>query len=499
MVEGSNYIDRRNYRKKAIKIRGEGEIIVDSERLKTFQDKLVELKQELGSDDKGAVESKIKHIFTLVENSVKRKGLWLVYLYRSLKGYEGYKLHFKNLFKEPEIEFAMLQRYDELYALYELLQLKDLKGEWLKNLGKAIGVSDATLKKFIDKGEISERIYNKIKGELDKLSAAGKPTPGQKENFLKWLESHIVQRKKHEKRKNDTFEEVTLALADHDWQQSITEMIDAASEITSQSSKTKENELGKIYSALLLAAREANDDKKQQIKKLMGNEHFIEKIVRRGHLYTLFTDLNLSAKGKWLDNLGKTLGVGNTTLKRFIDKGEISEEIYNTIEEKLAELSKAKKDKLSKAGKLTPGQKENFLNWLASHIVQRKKPEKRKNDTFEEVTLALAKHDWQQSITKMIDTASKITSQKRKTKENELGKIYSALLLAAREANDDKKQQIKELMEDNKHFIEKIVRRGHLYALFTDLKLSAKGSWLGNLGGAIGASRGPLDKFIEKE
>ncbi len=494
MVEGGNYINRRNYRKAAAKIRRKGEIIVDSKRLKTFQDKLVELEQELGSDDKGAVESKIKHIFTLVENSMTRT-LLLVYLYRSLKGYEGYELYVHNLFKEPEIEFAILQRYDELYALYELLQLKDLKGHWSDNLGEAIGVSSNTLNKFIEKREISEGIYNTIeeklaelsKAEKDESSKAGKLTLEQKKNFLKWLESHIVQRKKYEKRKNDTFEEVTLALAEPKWQQSITEMIDAASEITSQNNRTKENELGKIYSALLLAAREANDDKKQQIKEFMENEHFTEKIVQRGHLYALFTDLKLKKEGSWLDNLGGAIGTSSKPLSRFVDEGVISEGIYNTIEEKLAELSKAKKDKLSKAGKLTPEQKENFLKWLASHI----------DDYNYRAKTALADHDWQQSITEMIDAASKLTSQSNRTKENELGKIYSALLLDAREANDDKKQQIKKLM-GNELFTEKIVRKGHLYALFTDLKLSAKGRWLGNLGGAIGASGETLKKFIKK-
>ena len=367
MVEGGNYFDRRKYRKKAVNIRKKGEIIVDSERLKTFQDKLVELEQELGSDDKEATESKIKHIFTLAENNKIMKRVWLVYLYRSLKGYAGYGLYFHNLFKEPEIEFAMLQRYDELYALYELLQLKDLKGRWLDNLGEAIGVSGRTLIKFVDEGVIGERIYNTIEEKLAELSEAGKLTPEQKENFLKWLESHISQRKKHEKRKNDTFEEVTLALAEPNWQQSIAEMIDAASELTIQGNITKENELGKIYSALLIAAREANDDKKQQIKKLMGNKHFIEKIVRRGHLYTLFTDLRLKKEGGWPKNLGKAIGVGDSTLTEFIKKGEISEIIYNNIEAKLGESSKAEKDESSKAGKLTPGQKENFLKWLAKH------------------------------------------------------------------------------------------------------------------------------------
>ena len=196
MVEGGNYINRRNYRKAAVNIRNEGEIIVDSERLKTFQDKLVELEQELGSDDKGAVESKIKHIFTLAENNKNMKMIWLVYLYRSLKGYEGHELYFQNLFEEPEIEFGMLQRYDELYALYELLQLKDLKGHWSVNLGEAIGVNRGTLQRFIEKGEISEGIYNTIEEKLaelskakkDESSEAGKLTPEQKEDFLNWLE-----------------------------------------------------------------------------------------------------------------------------------------------------------------------------------------------------------------------------------------------------------------------------------------------------------------------
>ena len=497
MVEGGKYIDRRNYRKKARKIRNEGEIIVDSERLKTLQDKLVELEQELGSDDKGAVESKIKHIFTLAENSMNSKRLWLVYLYRSLKGYEGYELYFHNLFKEPEIEFAILQRYDELYALYELLQLKDMKGWWFDNLGGAIGASGATLKRLVDEGVISEEIYNTIEEKLDKSSEAkkdesskaGKLTPGQKENFLNWLESHIVQRKKHEKSKNDAFEEATSALAEPNWQQSITEMINTASELTSQSNRTKENELGKIYSALLIAAREANDDKKQQIKELMGNEHFIEKIVRRAHLYALLTDLKLPAEGSRLKNLGEAIGVSGNTLIGFIKKGEIGASSYNKIKEKL--------DKLSAAGKLTPEQKENFLNWLASHIEQRKKPEKRKNDAFEEVTLALAEPNWQQSITEMINTASELTSQNNRTKENELGKIYGALLLAAREANDDKKTADKKLM-GNKHFIEEIVRRAHLYALLTDLKFPAEGSRLKNLGEAIGVSGNTLIGFIKK-
>ena len=487
MVEGGNYINRRNYRKKAVKIRRKGERIVDSERLKTFQDKLVELEQELGSDDKGAVESKIKHIFTLAENNKILKRIWLVYLYRSLNGYEGHELYFQNLFKEPEIEFAILQRYDELYALYELLQLKVLKGvRWLDNLSGAIGVGGNTLNKFIEKGEISEGIYNKIKGELDKLSAAGKLTPEQKENFLNWLASHI----------DDYNNRVKTALDKHDWD-SITEIINTASELKSQGYTTKENELGKIYSALLIAAREANDDKKQQIKELMGNRHFTEKIVRRGHLYALFTDLKLSAEVGWIRSLREAIGVSSEPLNKFTEKGEISEGIYNKIKGELDKLSAAEKDESSEAGKLTREQKENFLNWLASHISQRKKYEKRKNDTFEEATLALAEPNWQQSITEIINAASELTSQGYTTKENKLGKIYSALLLAAREANDDKKQQIKEFM-GNKHFIEKIVRKGYLYALFTDLKLSAKGKWLDNLGEAIGVSGRTLKRFINK-
>ena len=489
MVEGVKYIDRRNYRKKAKKIRSKGEIIVDSERLKTFQNKLVELEQELGSDDKGAVKSEIKHIFTLAENNQTMNRIWLVYLYHSLKGYKGYELYFHNLFKEAKIEFATLQLYDELYALYELLQPKDLKGSWDKKLGEAIGVSSVTLRKLAVKGVISEGIYNTIEEKLAKLSAAkkdesseaGKLTPEQKENFLKWLASHIEQRK------NDTFEEVTSVLAKHDWQQSITEMINTASELTSQSNRTKESELGKIYSVLLIAAREANDDKKQQIKKLMGNKHFIEKIVRKGHLYALFTDLKLPAEGSWLDNFGGEIGVSRKTIIRFIKKGVIGEGIYNKIEKKLDELSAAEKDESSAAGKLTPEQKENFLNWLASHI----------DDYSYRVKTALAEHDWQQSITEMIDAASELTSQGNRTKENELGKIYSVLLLAAREANDDKKQQIKKLM-GNKHFIEKIVRRGHLYTLLTDLKLPAESKWLDKLGGAIGVSRKTIIRFVDK-